>query len=55
MEPEGDTSFLPASSLERPRSAVPKKYIRNVEAEGSNPFTSTRGPVQGLGSGIPRS
>ena len=44
MEPEGDTSLLPATSLERPRSAVPKKCIRNVEAEGSNPFTSTGWP-----------
>jgi len=41
MESEGTTAFLPAYSLERRRSAVPKKYVRNVEAEGSNPFTST--------------
>ncbi len=42
MESDGDTSLLPASSFERRRSAVPKNYIRNVEAVGSNPITSTR-------------
>jgi hypothetical protein len=41
MESEGNTSLLPACSFERGRSAVPKKYIRNVEAVGSNPITST--------------
>jgi hypothetical protein len=47
MESEGDTSLLPACSFERRRSAVPTTYIRNVEAVGSNPFTSTgQSPVQ---------
>ena len=41
MEREGATALLPAPLSETPRSECPKKYIRNAEAEGSNPFTST--------------
>jgi hypothetical protein len=41
MGTEGNKSLLPATSSENTRSEVPKTYIRNVEAEGSNPFTST--------------
>ena len=41
MEGEGAPALLPATLSETPRSEGPKKYIRNVEAEGSNPFTST--------------
>jgi hypothetical protein len=48
MEREGATALLPAPLSETPRSEGPKKYIRNAEAEGSNPFTSTKGQVTGL-------
>ena len=54
MESEGDTSLLPASPFETRRSAVPKKYIRNVEAEGSSPFTSIKeSPGQWAEGGSP--
>ena len=46
MEPEGIESPRPGKSSERPWSKGREPYIRNVEAEGSNPFTSTKGPVQ---------
>jgi hypothetical protein len=45
---EGGTVLLSATSSEKPWSEEPKAYIRNVEAEGSNPFTSTKGQVTGL-------
>jgi len=38
---EGAIVLLPGPVLKTSRSEGPKKYIRNVEAEGSNPFTST--------------
>jgi hypothetical protein len=50
---EGDMSPLPAPSFVRPWSAVPKNYIRNVEAVGSNPITSTEGPGQRAEGEIP--
>jgi hypothetical protein len=43
MEREGTKAFRPAPLSETPRSEGPKKYIRNVEAEASSPFTSTKG------------
>jgi hypothetical protein len=42
MSGEGITESLPGVLLKSPSSEVPKNYFRNVEAEGSNPFTSTR-------------
>jgi hypothetical protein len=48
MERKGAIALLPAPLSETPRSEGPKKYIRNVEAEGSNPFTST-GMIPGQG------
>jgi hypothetical protein len=51
-EPEGDPSLLPASSFERPWSERRDPYFRNVEAEGSNPFTST-GPKSLVRGGFP--
>ena len=36
MEREGAIALLPAPLSETPRSEGPKKYIRNVEAEGSS-------------------
>jgi hypothetical protein len=41
MGTEGDASPLPASSSESPWSGQRDLYIRNVEAVGSNPITST--------------
>ena len=41
MEREGAIALLPATLLETPRSEGPKNYIRNIEAVGSNPITST--------------
>jgi hypothetical protein len=38
---DGDISLLPAPAFESPWSAAPKNYVRNVEAVGSNPITST--------------
>lgn len=40
-EPEGIETPPPGKSSERPWSKDRESYIRNVEAEGSNPFTST--------------
>ena len=40
-EPEGIETPLPGKSSERPWSKHREPDIRNVEAEGSNPFTST--------------
>ena len=44
MEREGARALLPAPLSETPRSETPKNYIRNVEAVGSNPITSTKRP-----------
>ena len=41
MVHEGSKALLPATLSEMPWSEWSKKYFRNVEAEGSNPFTST--------------
>ena len=43
MEREGAIALPPAPLSETPRSEGPKKYIRNVEAVGSSPITSTKG------------
>jgi hypothetical protein len=43
-EPEGIETPPPGTSSERPRSKHREPDIRNVEAEGSSPFTSTKGP-----------
>jgi hypothetical protein len=40
---EGTAVVLPGRSSKRTWSEGLKNYIRNVEAEGSNPFTSTGG------------
>jgi hypothetical protein len=45
---EGIATVRPGRSLNRTCSDGSKNYIRNVEAEGSNPFTSTKGQVRGL-------
>ena len=44
----------PATLSESPCSEGSKNYIRNVEAEGSSPFTSTKGPGQRPKVGSPR-
>src|SRR6202034_3037795 len=41
MGVEGMTDLLPGALRKRPSSEGPQNYFRNVEAEGSNPFTST--------------
>jgi hypothetical protein len=46
--PEGIATYLPAPSFERSWSERPRRYFRNAEAEGSSPFTSTKGQVTGL-------
>jgi hypothetical protein len=48
MEREGAIALLPATLSETPWSEGSKKYIRNVEAVGSNPITSTEVLVRGL-------
>ena len=40
-EPEGIATPRPGISSERPWSKHREPHIRNAEAEGSNPFTST--------------
>jgi hypothetical protein len=40
-EPEGIEMPLPGKSSERSWSESREPYVRNVEAEGSSPFTST--------------
>ena len=45
-EPEGIETPLPGKSSERTWSKRREPDIRNVEAEGSSPFTSTKGPGQ---------
>ena len=53
-EPEGIETPLPGKSSERSWSKRREPDIRNVEAEGSSPFTSTRSPVQRAKVGSPR-
>ena len=53
-EPEGIETPPPGKSSERPWSKHREPDIRNVEAEGSSPFTSTKGLDQGAGGGITR-
>ena len=45
-EPEGIATPPPGKSSERTWSKGREPDIRNVEAEGSSPFTSTKSPVQ---------
>ena len=45
-EPQGIETPPPGKSSERPRSKRREPDLRNVEAEGSSPFTSTKGPGQ---------
>jgi hypothetical protein len=47
-EPEGVETPPPGKSSERPWSKHREPDIRNVEAEGSSPFTSTKAQVRGL-------
>ena len=48
-DPEGIATLLPGKSSERTWSNNREPYFRNVEAEGSNPFTSTgRKPWSGV-------
>ena len=47
-EPEGIATLLPGKSSERTWSKHREPDIRNAEAEGSSPFTSTKGQVKGL-------
>ena len=54
-EPEGIETPLPAKSSERPWLKHREPDIRNVEAEGSSPFTSTSQRPRSEGrSGIPQ-
>jgi hypothetical protein len=55
MVHEGAVVPLPATLSETPWSEGSKNYIRNVEAEASSPFTSTKeSPGQRTEGGIPR-
>ena len=45
--PEGIATLLPGRSSERAWSKRCEPHIRNVEAEGSSPFTSTKSQVRG--------
>ena len=55
-EAEGPATLRPGSVLEVARSRGSKNYIRNVEAVGSNPITSTKRPrSEGQGGSPPRS
>jgi hypothetical protein len=47
-EPEGITTPPPGQSLERAWPKHREPHFRNAEAEGSSPFTSTKGQVTGL-------
>ena len=51
-EPEGIATPLPAISSGRPWSKHREPDVRNAEAEGSNPFTST-GPKSLVRGGVP--
>ena len=46
-EPEGLEMPPPGKSSERPWSKHREPDIRNAEAEGSNPFTSTKAQFRG--------
>ena len=46
-EREGAARSLPGSSPQSTWSKHRKTHFRNVEAEGSNPFTSTGGLLSG--------
>ena len=48
-EPEGIETPLPGKSSERPWSKHREPDIRNVEAVGSNPITSTTGQPRSEG------
>jgi hypothetical protein len=51
---EGIAAVRPGRASDNAWSEGSKNYIRNVEAVGSNPITSTKGPGQGLEGGSPR-
>ena len=53
-EPEGIETPLPGRSSERTWSKRREPDIRNVEAVGSNPITSTKSPVQRAKVGSPQ-
>ena len=53
-EPEGTESLRPGRSEKIPWSKGREVDVRNVEAVGSNPITSTRSPVQRAKVGSPR-
>ena len=53
-EPEGIETPLPGKSSERSWSKHREPDIRNVEAEGSSPFTSTKGSGHRAKVGSPR-
>ena len=53
-EPEGIETPPPGKSSEMTCSKRREPDIRNVEAEGSSPFTSTKGPGQRPKVGSPR-
>ena len=53
-DPEGIETHLPGKSSESPWSKHREPDIRNVEAVGSNPITSTKGPGQRPESGVPK-
>jgi hypothetical protein len=54
-EPEGIETPPPGKSSERPWSKRQEPDIRNVEAVGSNPITSTKkAQVNGLTVGVPQ-
>jgi hypothetical protein len=47
-DPEGIGMPPPGNSAQRRRSGGHDQHIRNVEAVGSNPITSTKAQVNGL-------
>ena len=47
-EPEGIETPLPGKTSRSAWSKPREPHFRNVEAEGSSPFTSTKGQVTGL-------
>ena len=49
---EGIATVRPGRSSKSTRSEGSKNYIRNVEAVGSNPITSTKSPGQWLEGGF---
>ncbi len=53
-EPEGIATPLPGTSSEGPWSRLHEPHFRNVEAEGSSPFTSTKSPGQRAKVGTPK-